>query len=332
MQTRMFGVRVRRCACAVIAMALTLAAAASAPAADNGFSGALTITSVMPPTASGSVYVQGGYSVNHACSSPPGDFTYCGYYLIVSSVPQGGACRPDSLAWVQPGIYDHNQGQVPQSGHVSWNEHATSAPQAKTACLYTGDRVLIGFVNYTVPGTAPASTPAPTSSSNATVPPLTIADARANLTSILRDKFGGRFSSRRNFKRDCYRLTTQKVRCRVRWDHGSWRYSGAIDIRNNPDDPESSLLYATIVHRTRLHRASKPSGGSGPSSPTGPAPSHPTSSCDSSYSGACLKPNVSDYDCAGGSGDGPYYVQGPVRVVGDDHYGLDADGDGIGCE
>jgi hypothetical protein len=54
--------------------------------------------------------------------------------------------------------------------------------------------------------------------------------------------------------------------------------------------------------------------------------------CDPAYKGACLRPDVSDYDCAGGSGDGPYYVYGPVRVVGVDHYRLDADGDGWGCE
>lgn len=54
--------------------------------------------------------------------------------------------------------------------------------------------------------------------------------------------------------------------------------------------------------------------------------------CDPAYKGVCLRPDVSDYDCAGGSGDGPYYVQGPFRVVGYDHYRLDADGDGIGCE
>src|SRR5262249_53410509 len=55
------------------------------------------------------------------------------------------------------------------------------------------------------------------------------------------------------------------------------------------------------------------------------------SKCDPSYKGACLDPNASDYDCAGGSGNGPKYP-GPVRVVGPDHYGLDADGDGYGCE
>jgi resuscitation-promoting factor RpfB len=54
-------------------------------------------------------------------------------------------------------------------------------------------------------------------------------------------------------------------------------------------------------------------------------------SCDSNYSGGCV-PIASDVDCAGGSGNGPEYVEGPVTVVGDDLYGLDRDKDGIGCE
>ena len=54
-------------------------------------------------------------------------------------------------------------------------------------------------------------------------------------------------------------------------------------------------------------------------------------SCDPNYSGACV-PIASDVDCAGGSGNGPAYVRGPVRVIGRDIYGLDRDGDGIGCE
>ncbi|MER6812618.1 G5 domain-containing protein [Spirillospora sp. NPDC000708] len=57
----------------------------------------------------------------------------------------------------------------------------------------------------------------------------------------------------------------------------------------------------------------------------------PASTCDPNYSGACV-PIASDVDCAGGSGDGPAYVQGPVRVIGSDIYDLDRDGDGIGCD
>jgi hypothetical protein len=54
-------------------------------------------------------------------------------------------------------------------------------------------------------------------------------------------------------------------------------------------------------------------------------------SCDPNYRGACLDPNSPDYDCAGGSGNGPDYT-GQVEVVGDDHFDLDRDGDGIACE
>ena len=53
--------------------------------------------------------------------------------------------------------------------------------------------------------------------------------------------------------------------------------------------------------------------------------------CDPNYRGACLDPSSPDYDCAGGSGNGPDYT-GPVEVVGDDHFDLDRDGDGVACE
>jgi hypothetical protein len=53
-------------------------------------------------------------------------------------------------------------------------------------------------------------------------------------------------------------------------------------------------------------------------------------SCDPNYSG-CLDPDAYDYDCLGGSGDGPRYT-GLVQVLGDDHFDLDRDGDGIACD
>jgi pyruvate/2-oxoglutarate dehydrogenase complex dihydrolipoamide acyltransferase (E2) component len=52
--------------------------------------------------------------------------------------------------------------------------------------------------------------------------------------------------------------------------------------------------------------------------------------CHPSYD-PCLDPNASDYDCEGGSGDGPEYT-GLVTVNGSDDYDLDRDGDGTGCD
>ncbi|WP_229399669.1 G5 domain-containing protein [Micromonospora okii] len=52
--------------------------------------------------------------------------------------------------------------------------------------------------------------------------------------------------------------------------------------------------------------------------------------CDPNYSG-CV-PIASDVDCAGGGGNGPAYVTGPVKVIGVDIYDLDRDNDGYGCD
>ncbi|WP_405434632.1 G5 domain-containing protein [Micromonospora sp. NBC_00617] len=54
------------------------------------------------------------------------------------------------------------------------------------------------------------------------------------------------------------------------------------------------------------------------------------SNCDPNYS-PCV-PIASDVDCAGGSGNGPAYVSGVVKVIGDDIYDLDRDNDGYGCD
>ena len=68
-----------------------------------------------------------------------------------------------------------------------------------------------------------------------------------------------------------------------------------------------------------------------PKTPTEPSVKpKPTNNCHPSYSG-CLKMNAGDYDCAGGSGNGPNYT-GPVQVNGSDPFDLDRDNDGWGCE
>jgi hypothetical protein len=50
---------------------------------------------------------------------------------------------------------------------------------------------------------------------------------------------------------------------------------------------------------------------------------HSQSGCHPGYD-PCV-PIASDVDCAGGRGNGPVYVRGPIRVIGPDVYGLDRD-------
>jgi hypothetical protein len=61
------------------------------------------------------------------------------------------------------------------------------------------------------------------------------------------------------------------------------------------------------------------------------SPAQDQGPCDPNYDMACV-PVASDVDCAGGNGNGPAYVVGPVRVIGRDIYKLDRDHDGYACE
>ncbi|GAB4083614.1 hypothetical protein GCM10028784_02440 [Myceligenerans cantabricum] len=90
-------------------------------------------------------------------------------------------------------------------------------------------------------------------------------------------------------------------------------------------------LVKKVVTRKPVDQVTTVGTRTPPPPPPPPAPAEPEpSSCDPNYSG-CV-PVASDVDCAGGSGDGPAYASGPVRVTGADIYGLDSDGDGVGCE
>ena len=58
--------------------------------------------------------------------------------------------------------------------------------------------------------------------------------------------------------------------------------------------------------------------------------------CDPSYPDQCLEDGIGDYDCSSsfdsGYSDGPNEAYGPLTVTGSDPFGLDRDGNGIGCE
>lgn len=89
-----------------------------------------------------------------------------------------------------------------------------------------------------------------------------------------------------------------------------------------------------VVVKFRIHKTAGATPRLSKSQCPAPEPPPPPSSpppTDCQGYDPCLPPGP-DVDCAGGSGDGPRYVQGPVIVAGGDPYGLDGNGDGVGCE
>lgn len=136
-------------------------------------------------------------------------------------------------------------------------------------------------------------------------------------------------------------VTAKDVPCQIRWtvsgDDGSTEgrrvsVEAGSNVKGRVRFDTDYARGTTVVKSTcPVWRLSLQ--GDTPPPPT-PRPTQRQSggSCHPSYKGACLRPDASDYDCAGGSGNGPYYVDGPIYVVGYDEYDLDRDNDGLGCE
>jgi hypothetical protein len=99
--------------------------------------------------------------------------------------------------------------------------------------------------------------------------------------------------------------------------------------------PKTVVHTRTVVHTNTVVRTTTVVRAVTAPAPRRSASATPTSNggtqagCTPGYS-PCIPPGP-DVDCAGGSGNGPRYVQGPITVTGSDPYGLDANGDGIGC-
>ncbi len=53
--------------------------------------------------------------------------------------------------------------------------------------------------------------------------------------------------------------------------------------------------------------------------------------CDPSYPDVCLADGIGDWDCAGGGGNGPNFIKGPIRVLPPDPFHLDGNHDGVAC-
>lgn len=120
------------------------------------------------------------------------------------------------------------------------------------------------------------------------------------------------------------RRQTRRVRSQA-----TARSESAAGRRREGPKPRSGAAHAGATRSASSRRT--PTARPAPTTtPVSSGSSGDQAACTPGYS-PCIPPG-SDVDCAGGSGNGPRYVQGPVQVTGSDPYRLDADGDGVGCD
>jgi len=183
---------------------------------------------------------------------------------------------------------------------------------------------LVALSDYDTGSTASRSTSAPTSPSTlptvattlpsrSTSPPTTIAKVK------IPNLVGMKLARAKDALADRELNATVKYKATARYPAGtviSQSREAGVGVL-----PDSRI---TLV----VAKAPPPPPSTAPPPPT----TSPSRDCDPSYPDVCLDPEAVDYDCAGGSGNGPEYVEGPIRVRAPDPFDLDRDGDGWGCE
>jgi hypothetical protein len=164
-------------------------------------------------------------------------------------------------------------------------------------------------------------TPAPTTVAPATTtaPPATTAAPTTSPKVEVPRLVGMKLASARQ------RLATNGLKLRVRY-RPTARFAAGTVIS------QSRRIGAGVAPSSAITLVIAKALPPPPTTQPPPPPTTPARNCHPSYESACLDPTASDYDCAGGSGNGPKYVQGPVKVRPPDPFDLDADADGLGCE
>jgi hypothetical protein len=188
-----------------------------------------------------------------------------------------------------------------------------------------GKVLLIASLVVAVAITTTASSQAATTAALAT-PGLSLKEGKRVIRDAVADVSGSTGASNWRIS-NCYRWSTNAVQC---WADIYFGDGGECGGGVRATLKRDGYIYPRWINGMPICVPGALPPGQPPTPPSPPPPPTPPA-CHPSYTGACLDPNAYDYDCLGGSGNGPLYT-GPVTVVGTDTFGLDADGDGIGCE
>jgi hypothetical protein len=170
----------------------------------------------------------------------------CGWFPYAVQVRGAEACAASTLRLTFVGDFRRRPGT--QTGVDAFRPAWPSV----RICLYI--RGAAGANTLVAQSVWPEGTaePAPSEPPRPRRPqPLTVQEARDAVSTILRRRFGARFEQRRGYVRRCARVSPARVRCRVRWTSGPWRYAGVVTMRLDREDPDGAIAFRDTVRRTR---------------------------------------------------------------------------------
>ena len=116
------------------------------------------------------------------------------------------------------------------------------------------------------------------------------------------------------------------------WQSGYWWRCRHLHV------PVIVWIVASVLGGAAIGNALEPDAKGDKAPPTTEVLTEPVAAADCDENYALCVPVAGDVDCAGTASDvdpdvdGTSYMAGPVEVVGDDVYSLDADHDGIACD
>ena len=171
--------------------------------------------------------------------------------------------------------------------------------------------------------TAPASTAPPSMAPSTTAPPTTAPPTSTAPETVQVPTVTG--------------LTTARAQAALRARGLAWKVVTVATSRFTAgtvylQSPRGQVRPGSTVTLT-VATAPPPKPTPRPTPPPSPEPTAKApADCDPSYPGVCLKTGIGDYDCSSGSGNGPNYTSGPIKVLPPAPFDLDADGDGWGGE
>jgi hypothetical protein len=184
---------------------------------------------------------------------------------------------------------------------------------AVAAALTTDPDAGAGSAAPSTTSVAPATVATTTPPTTSTAPPTTV--ATVEVPRLVGMELAGAKEA----------LADRGLRARIRYRSTARHPAGTVIA-------QSRRSGAAVLPDSRVTLVVAKAPPPPPTTAPPPPSTAPARDCDPSYPDVCLDPGAVDYDCAGGSGDGPRYVEGPIRVRSPDPFDLDREGDGWGCE